>query len=387
MQEVKVKLVKNINRINPNDWDACACPETKIGCRAIDPFTTHRFLAALEKSKSVGGETGWIPHHLVAKINNSIVGVMPLYLKSNSQGEYIFDHNWAHAYIQAGGNYYPKFQVAVPFTPVTGKRLLTKPGMAQKIEPILVEAVKKFARENQISSIHFTFCSSEEVKSVGERSLLSRQSLQYHWLNQGYENFDVFLSKLSSRKRKQIKKERKVVSQLDVDIMQLTGDDINSAVWDDFWIFYQDTGARKWGTPYLTRSFFDIVHKNMRDDILLVVAKRKNRYIAAALNFIGKDALFGRYWGCLEHHTFLHYELCYYQAIEYALKHKLRKIEAGAQGEHKLSRGYLPMITNSMHWFLNERFSEAVGEYVNQEKKLVQKQYHEMLRQTPFKNS
>ena len=385
MTSIKVSLIKNIKDIDQSIWDSCACPEVKNGSRPIDPFTTFRFLSALEESKSVGEGTGWIPHYLLAKDSGVVVAVMPLYLKSHSQGEYIFDHNWAQAYTQAGGRYYPKLQISVPFTPVSGRRILAKQGMEMVAGSALIEATKKIAKDNNVSSIHLTFCTEKEVGCSQQWDLLDRKNLQYHWTNIGYENFDHFLSHLSSRKRKAVKRERRTALEFGGKIQQLTGNNITPEVWDSFWNFYQDTGQRKWGTPYLTRSFFDIMQENMREDILLVVAERDQKPIAAALNFIGRDSLYGRYWGCSEDHSCLHYELCYYQAIDYALRNKLRTVEAGAQGEHKVARGYLPSITNSMHWFSNKDFSRAVEKYLTEEKLIMDDQYMQILKEGPFK--
>ena len=387
MNKITVSLIKNIKEIDPFIWDSCACPESINGSRPIDPFTTFRFLSALEESKSVGEGTGWIPHYLIAKESKAVVAVMPLYLKNHSQGEYIFDHNWAQAYTQGGGRYYPKFQIAVPFTPVSGRRVLAKIGMEAVAGSALIEAAKKIAKENNISSLHLTFCSDNEVEHSKQWDLLSRKNLQYHWTNKGYVNFDHFLSHLSSRKRKVLKKERRTALEFGGTIRQLTGDNITPELWDSFWNFYQDTGERKWGTPYLTRKFFDIIQENMREDILLVVAERDQKHIAGALNFIGRDSLYGRYWGCNEEHSCLHYELCYYQAIDYALSNKLDTVEAGAQGEHKIARGYLPSITNSMHWFLNEDFSNAVEKYLFEEKLIMEDQFMQILQEGPFKKT
>ena len=386
MKKLTVTLIKSIKEIDPVIWDSCACPESINGSRPIDPFTTFRFLSALEESKSVGEGTGWIPHYLLAKESDVVVGVMPLYLKNHSQGEYIFDHNWAQAYTQAGGRYYPKFQISVPFTPVSGRRILTKSGMEVVVGSALIDATKKIAKDNNVSSIHLTFCSEKEVECSQKWELLTRKNLQYHWTNKDYEDFDHFLSYLSSRKRKALKKERRTALEFGGKIHQFTGDDITPDLWDSFWNFYQDTGKRKWGTPYLTRSFFDIMQKTMRDDILLVVAERGQKHIAAALNFIGCDSLYGRYWGCNEDHSCLHYELCYYQAIDYAISNKLGTVEAGAQGEHKVARGYLPAITNSMHWFLDKNFSNAVEGYLGEEKLIMEDQFMQILKEGPFKH-
>ena len=385
MTDIKVTLINTLKDIDPLIWDQCACPETKNGARPLDPFTTFRFLFALEESKSVGENTGWVPHYLIASRKSSVLGVMPLYLKGHSQGEYIFDHNWAQAYSQAGGHYYPKFQIAVPFTPVSGRRLLVKPGHESSVSEALIGAAKQIAIDNQVSSIHFTFCADCEVELAEKWQMLGRKSLQYHWLNNSYKDFEDFLSNLSSRKRKAIKKERRVALQFGGEISQFSGADITPNLWDSFWKFYQDTGARKWGVPYLKRSFFDIVQEKMRDDVLLVMAHRDGKYIAGALNFIGRDTLFGRYWGCNEDHSCLHYELCYYQAIDYALSQQLKKVEAGAQGEHKLARGYMPAITNSMHWFLDKKFHSAVEKYLNEERAIIHDQYNNILIDGPFK--
>ena len=385
MSNIKVTLIKSLKDMDPLVWDQCACPEAHGGGRPYDPFTTFRFLFALEESKSVGPGTGWEPHYLIAWQRNSAIGAMPFYLKSHSQGEYIFDHNWAQAYSQAGGHYYPKFQIAVPFTPVSGRRLLVKPGHESSVSEALIGAAKQIAIDNQVSSIHFTFCADCEVELAEKWQMLGRKSLQYHWLNNSYRDFEDFLSNLSSRKRKAIKKERRVALQFGGEISQFSGTDITPNLWDSFWKFYQDTGARKWGVPYLKRSFFDIVQEKMRDDVLLVMAHRDGKYIAGALNFIGRDTLFGRYWGCNEDHSCLHYELCYYQAIDYALSQQLKKVEAGAQGEHKLARGYMPAITNSMHWFLDKKFHSAVERYLNEERSIIHDQYNHILIDGPFK--
>ena len=387
MKKITVSLIKSIKEIDPFSWDACACPESINGSRPIDPFTTFRFLSALEESKSVGEGTGWIPHYLLAKESEVVVAVMPFYLKTHSQGEYIFDHNWAQAYTQAGGLYYPKFQIAVPFTPVSGRRVLAKVGMEEEAGSALIQAAKQIAKDNNISSIHLTFCSEKEVNFSQKWDLLSRKNLQYHWTNEGYENFDHFLSDLSSRKRKVIKKERRTALEFGGTIRQLTGDEITPDLWESFWEFYQDTGERKWGTPYLTRPFFDVIQENMRKDVLVVVAERDQKHIAGALNFIGRDSLYGRYWGCNEDHSCLHYELCYYQAIDYAVSNKLGTVEAGAQGEHKVARGYLPAITNSMHWFLNQDFSNSVEKYLDEEKLIVEDQFTQILSEGPFKQA
>ncbi len=347
------------------EWDNCACPETGP---PKDPFTTHRFLLALEQSGSVGADSGWQPRHLAARRGGELRGVMPLYAKSHSQGEYIFDFNWAHAYEQAGGNYYPKLQSAVPFTPATGRRLLAPTDAGRTA---LLQGAVQVAKQNKISSFHMTFCTDDEFELGGEFGLMQRTTQQFHWVNQGYGCFDDFLAKLSSRKRKNIRKERRVAQAFGGEIQSLTGDQILPEHWDAFWHFYQDTGARKWGTPYLTREFFTIAQETLRDDILLVLAKCDGRYVAGALNFIGAETLYGRYWGAVEDHPCLHFELCYYQAIDAAIARGLTRVEAGAQGEHKLARGYLPVPVHSLHWIADDGFANAVQIFLDAEAKAV----------------
>ena len=366
------------------EWDACACPEAVDG-RALDPFTTHRFLKALEDSGSVGHGSGWAARHLVARLGGQVIGVMPLYAKGHSQGEYVFDHSWAHAYENAGGEYYPKLQCAVPFTPATGRRLLAKPGHERMAHAALLEGAVRLAETNGVSSLHITFCTQEEYGWGGATGLLQRTGQQFHWENRGYETFDDFLAALSSRKRKNIRKERAAAQGFGGEIRALTGDQIAPEHWDYFWAFYQDTGARKWGTPYLTRSFFEIAHDVLRDDIVLVMAERGGRPVAGALNFVGRDVLYGRYWGALEHHACLHFEACYYQAIDWAIGAGLQRVEAGAQGEHKLARGYLPVETHSLHWFRDDGFSRAVAQYLDAERKAIGEDIEVLTGYGPFR--
>jgi uncharacterized protein len=369
--EIEVTSHKSIAQIPAPDWDACACPEASGG-RAVDPFTTHRFLSALEVSGSVGPGTGWQPHHLTARANGQLIAVAPLYAKSHSQGEYIFDHAWAEAWQRAGGRYYPKLQVAVPFTPATGRRLLTAPGWEETGRAALIKAAIGIAENAGISSLHITFCTADEAASGATMGLLSRLTQQYHWENPGYASFEDFLAALSSRKRKTIRKERQVAQGFGGTIRQLTGNAILPEHWDAFWAFYQDTGARKWGRPYLTRAFFDLVHADMRDDVLLVLAERQGQPIAAALNFIGRDTLYGRYWGAREDHPCLHFEACYYQAMDFAIDHRLPRVEAGAQGDHKLARGYLPSPIHSLHWITDPGFRKAVADYLRAESRAIE---------------
>ena len=383
--QIEVEVFGSLDDIPAAEWDACACPEAADGGRPMDPFTTHRFLHALEASGSVGRRSGWQPRYLAARMDGEAIGVAPLYAKGHSQGEYIFDHNWAHAYERAGGQYYPKLQMAVPFTPATGRRFLAKPGQEPTAIAALVEGAVRIAAQNELSSLHVTFCTETEAE-VGERiGLLHRVTQQFHWENPGYVDFDGFLATLSSRKRKNIRKERATAQGFGGEIRMLTGDEIEPAHWDAFWQFYQDTGSRKWGSPYLTRAFFDIAHDTMRDDILLVLAERGGRPIAGALNFIGRETLYGRYWGAIEDHACLHFEACYYQAIDYAITHGLKRVEAGAQGEHKLSRGYLPQQTHSLHWFANDGFAQAVGEYLAAERRAVDEEIEVLTSYGPFR--
>lgn len=375
-----------LSAIGPADWDACACPEAATG-RAIDPFTTYRFLKALEDSDSVGTGTGWDPHYLSAKQDGQIIAVAPLYGKSHSQGEYMFDHNFAHAYERSGGRYYPKLQIAVPFTPATGRRFLTREGFDIQGMSALTQGAVQLASNNGLSSLHATFCTEAEALAGAEMGLLARTSQQYQWANDGYENWEAFLTALSSRKRKTLRKERTVAQGFGGDIIQLTGDQIEPHHWDAMWEFYQDTGARKWGQPYLTRKFFDIAHDRLRDDILLVFAMRDGVPVAGALNFIGRDTLYGRYWGCNEHHPCLHFEICYYQAIDYAIAHGMKRVEAGAQGEHKLARGYLPVATHSLHWFADEGFTQAVADYLKAERAAVDDEIEVLTSYGPFKKA
>jgi len=383
--QLEISALNTLDAIAPEDWDACACPEISDGGRPIDPFTTYRFLKALEDSGSVGVGTGWEPRYLVVRDADEVVAVAPLYAKGHSQGEYIFDHNWAHAWERAGGRYYPKLQIAVPFTPATGRRFLIRPGHEGVGFEALIQGALHIATENNLSSVHATFCTAEEAERGAEIGLLHRVTQQYHWENDGYDSFDDFLAALSSRKRKTLRRERRLGQGFGGDILALTGDEIEPEHWDAFWRFYQDTGARKWGTPYLTRSFFDIAQDVLRDDILLVLAMREGRPIAGALNFIGRNTLYGRYWGAIEHHDCLHFELCYYQAIDFAITHGLATVEAGAQGDHKLARGYLPVETHSLHWMADDGFSRAVEDYLRAERRAIDEDIEVLTSYGPFR--
>jgi hypothetical protein len=384
-QTLRLEIVTSLANVHQEDWDSCACPEMSDKGRPNDPFTTYRFLKALEDSGSVGEGTGWDPCYIMAYQGDELIGCAPMYRKMHSQGEYIFDQNWAHAYERAGGMYYPKLQIAVPFTPATGRRFLVKLHVADIARQALIQGALQFGAQNKMSSLHITFCTKSERELAQSSELLARVTQQFHWENNEYKSFDQFLTSLSSRKRKNIRKERAQAANFGGELVTLTGDQIQPEHWDAFWVFYQDTGARKWGQPYLTRRFFDIAQEHLRDTIALVMAKRDGRYVAGALNFIGRDALFGRYWGCVEDHPCLHFEVCYYQAIDFAIYQRLDRVEAGAQGEHKLSRGYMPRETHSLHWMADVGFQEAVSNYLEAEKKAVTEDIEILTKYGPFR--
>lgn len=379
----ELTLLDGLSEVSATDWDAIAAPEQAQG-RPVDPFTTHRFLSALEASGSTGTGTGWTARPLVLKHDGKLVAATPLYVKSHSQGEYIFDHGWADAFERAGGRYYPKLQVAVPFTPATGRRFLG----ADVHRETLLKGLIGITAQNRLSSLHITFCTADEAEALnGIEGTLHRVTQQFHWENRGYARFDDFMADLSSRKRKTIRKERETARASGLILRALSGDDIQPQHWDAFWEFYQDTGSRKWGTPYLTRRAFDRFHETMRDDMLLVLAFDGDRAVAGALNFIGRDTLFGRYWGCIEDHPCLHFELCYYQAIDWAIANGLSRVEAGAQGEHKLARGYLPTPVHSLHWIAEPSFRRAVADYLQAERRAVDEDIEVLTSYGPFRKT
>ena len=366
-------------------WNACANPE---GERDPHPFTRYEFFSAVEESGSATARTGWRPCHLVVEEDDAIAGILPLYLKNHSQGEYVFDQGWAEALERAGGDYYPKLQASVPFTPVTGSRLLVAPsGDKDSIRTMLLAAGASAVRELHASSLHSTFLTDDEWNAAGQAGYLQRTDQQFHWENRGYANFDEFLAELSSSKRKNLRKERAAVREAGVEFDWLTGRDLTEAVWDQFFTFYMDTGGRKWGHPYLTREFFSRVGASMADQILLVMARVGGRPIAGALNFFGQGVLFGRNWGAVEYLPFLHFETCYYQAIDYAIACKLRKVEAGAQGAHKLMRGYLPAPTYSAHFIAHAGLKRAVADYLDREREAVAEQIDELTELGPFRKT
>lgn len=372
-----LKAYPHINEIGAAAWDPCANPvlsdpDSKV---PFDPFVSYAFLHALEESGSAVPETGWAPYHIglaTEEDEDTILGVVPMYLKNHSQGEYVFDHSWADALERAGGSYYPKLQVSVPFTPATGRRLLT-PSCSDtpQREAALMAGMTQVAEQLNVSSIHVTFATESQWDHMGQAGFLQRTHSQFHWQNQGYSNFDDFLGALSRKKRKNVNRERRDALASGITVEWVTGNDLTEAHWDAFYEFYMDTGYRKWGRPYLTREFFSCIGETMPDDVLLILAKREGKYIAGAINFIGGECLFGRNWGCTEHHRFLHFEICYYQAIDFAIQRGLNRVEAGAQGSHKLARGYMPSHTYSAHWIVNPSFRDAVDRYLEDEREYV----------------
>jgi predicted N-acyltransferase len=408
--ELRVRIIPSLAEVPAAAWDACAgqskrsaiaadlqiplsdensgtSPELLTRGQAGNPFVSHAFLSALEQSGSVGGRTGWQPRHLLAEdTSGTLLGAAPCYVKSHSRGEYVFDYGWADAFERAGGDYYPKLLVAVPFTPVTGPRLLAVPGpLAEGVRGGLADALVEITNASDLSSAHINFLPDADWRALGARGFQQRTDQQFHWENHGYATFDDFLGALASRKRKTIRRERKEALAPGIEVRWLTGSDLTEGIWDAFFAFYMDTGSRKWGRPYLTRDFFSFVGEKMRDRILLVMARRGGRWIAGAINFIGGDTLYGRNWGAIEHHPFLHFELCYYQAMDYAIAHKLDWVEAGAQGEHKLARGYMPTTTHSAHFIANPALRRAVADFLARERAYVEAAGEELAGYAPFR--
>jgi predicted N-acyltransferase len=380
-----IRVVSSLKDIAATDWNACAADASG----AVDPFLDHAYFLSLEESRSAVRETGWLGHHLVLEDGNGIRGIMPCYLKGHSRGEYVFDAGWAEAYERAGGRYYPKLQASVPFTPATGRRLLVPPGESgNAAQAALVQGAAQVALKLGVSSLHVTFCPEDEWALMGEAGYLQRTDTQFHFENEGYATFEDFLGALSSRKRKVIRRERReALEGRGITIRRLTGADLTEEVWDAFFAFYMDTGSRKWGRPYLTRSFFSLIGQRMADRILLLMAEREGRYIAGAINFIGSDVLYGRHWGAVEEHSFLHFEVCYYQAIDYAIAHGLRRVEAGAQGEHKLARGYRPVTTRSAHFIADPGLRRAIADYLERERRYVADAVEELGALAPFRRA
>lgn len=386
--EFRIRIVNSFNDIDQKDWAGLSgTARSEEQDVQYNPFVSHAYLWALEAAGCATAETGWLGQHLLLETSGgALLGGLPCYLKNHSQGEYVFDHGWADAFERAGGNYYPKLQSSIPFTPATGPRLLQRSGNTNPhIRAALASGLMTLTDRLGVSSAHATFVPDNETAAFGEQGYLLRTDQQFHFFNNDYGTYDDFLGTLASRKRKALKKERRVALENDVSIEWLTGDDLTETVWDTFFEFYMDTGSRKWGRPYLTRKFFSLISEKMARDILLVMAKRGGRYVAGAINFIGSDTLYGRHWGCVEDHPFLHFEVCYHQAIDFAIAQGLRTVEAGAQGEHKLSRGYMPVTTNSAHYIRHPGLKNAVADYLNHEREDVAR-IGELLRQHgPFR--
>ena len=407
--EITLEAVSSISQIPAEDWNACANPTPDIhslngldtlassgtktdSCTgsafAYNPFVSHEFFSALEASGSACARTGWGPRHLLARLDGAIAGIVPCYLKSHSQGEYVFDRGWADAYERAGGRYYPKLQASVPFTPAAGPRLLIRDGVdADRIGDALARGLMALCDATKASSAHVTFAREAESKFLAGHGFLQRNDQQFHWHNQGYGGFEDFLAILNSRHRKAIRRERREALANGITIHALTGSDITEETWDAFFDFYMDTGSRKWGRPYLTRSFFSLIGQSMAEDVLLVMARRAGRWIAGAINFIGSDTLFGRNWGAIEHHPFLHFEVCYYQAIDFAIQRGLKTVEAGAQGEHKIARGYLPQTTYSAHYIADPDLRRAISDYLRHERAYVAEAARELTEAGPFRKA
>jgi uncharacterized protein len=386
--ELRVRALRAVGKVDSGAWDNCANPACEADREVTyNPFISHAFLSALEDSGSVGGRSGWQAQHLLVEAaDGMLLGAAPCYVKSHSRGEYVFDRGWAEAYERAGGDYYPKLQVAVPFTPATGRRLLVRPGPhAAASEEALVAGLKELCRLDGASGVHVTFATEPECRYLGKQGFLLRTDQQFHWQNASYGSFEDFLTALSARKRKTIRRERRDALANDVTVHWLTGADLTESIWDAFFAFYMETGSRKWGRPYLTRPFYSLVGERMRDRILLVMAKRAGRWIAGAINFIGSHTLFGRHWGAIENHPFLHFELCYYQAIDYAITHKLPFVEAGAQGEHKIARGYMPNTTHSAHYIADPGLRRAIADYLVRERAYVAAAGAELATLAPYR--
>ena len=385
---LQVRAVPGMARFDAAEWDACATsPETLgAGDETFNPFTCHAFLSALEEAGCVSCRTGWLPLHVRVEREGKLVGAAPCYLKSHSQGEYVFDHAWADAYERAGGSYYPKLQVSVPFTPVTGPRFLIAPGEdPDTAAAAIVAGLRALRGETGASSIHVTFMRPREAEQAEALGMLARLDQQFHWENDGYAGFEDFLGALASRKRKAIRRERREALSRGITVEHKTGAEITEADWDAFYEFYCDTGARKWGRPYLNRRFFALIGERMADRILLVIARNGDRPIAGAINFIGDTALYGRNWGCIEDHPFLHFEVCYYQAIDFAIARGLKRVEAGAQGEHKLARGYRPVPMHSAHDIADPGLARAIEDYLKRERGFVRAAIAEYETLSPFR--
>ncbi len=389
LHETKLQVIPSVSEVDARDWDRLANPALlRPDALPQNPFISHVFFRTLEDSGCLDAQSGWHSRHLILKSKETeIVGLMPCFLKDHSMGEYVFDQAWAQAYQRGGGHYYPKLQCAVPFTPVTGKRFLVKQdGHEETYQAALLEAAKEMVDQNGLSSLHITFPTKDEWQQLGkEKNMLQRTDQHPHWENQGYKHFDDFLASLASRKRKGVKKERIQALETGIEVEWISGGDITETHLDAMYQFYVETHSRKWGDPYLNRTFFSLLAQRIPEQILLILAKRDERYIAGAFNMVGSDALFGRYWGCLEQHKCLHFEICYYQAIEYAIAKGLKFVNAGAGGGHKLARGYLPKQSFSLHYIANPQFREILKHHLEQEREFVDMDIEELTARGPFR--
>ena len=385
---LSIRIEKSFSAISPEGWSRLSGTSPASSTEVpYNPFLSHAFLSAMEESGSATAKTGWLGHHLLLENDEGVlIGAIPGYLKSHSQGEYVFDHGWADAFERAGGHYYPKLPCSVPCTPAPRPRRRVSSGDDRdSIELTLAAGLQEVTRQLGVSSAHVTFVAEDQIAAFEEAEYLHRTDKQFHFINDGYANHDAFLDTLASRKRKALKKERRAAVENGISIDWLTGKDLTEGIWDQFYEFYMDTGGRKWGRPYLTRKFYSLIGKRMPDDILLVMAKRDGKYIAGAINFIGGDTLYGRHWGCIEDHPFLHFEVCYHQAIDFALAKGLKRVEAGAQGEHKLARGYLPVTTHSMHYIAHPGLRRAVADYLERERHEVEYMNEYLSEHSPFR--
>jgi uncharacterized protein len=381
-RSVRAEVVPRMAEVAADAWDRCANPDPAT----FNPFITHGFLKALEDAGCVGGRSGWSPQHILLNAGGELIGCAPCYLKSHSQGEYVFDHSWAEAYANAGGRYYPKLQIAVPFTPVPGRRLLVRgEAEADGNEVLLAAAATELAKRCHASGVHITFLDEGACCRLGELGFLARNDQQFHWRNAGYASFEDFLSSLASRKRKAVRKERLEALSDGISIEWIRGKHITEGHWDAFFAFYMDTGSRKWGRPYLNRKAFSLIGAAMGESCLLMFANRGKRPVAGALHMVGGDCLYGRYWGAIEHHPCLHFEICYYQAIEFAIRHRLARAEAGAQGQHKLARGYLPSKTYSAHYIADPSLRRAVADYLVRERAYIDAAGAQLAQYAPFR--
>ena len=380
--KILISVENSLKDISKKEWNNCANPNSND----YSPFVSYDFLRSLEESNSINSNSGWYSSYFIARDTaNKIIGCIPSYLKNNSSGEYVFDYSWAEAYQRIGRSYYPKLQISIPFTPVTAPKLLTLKSKNQDVEKALLYGIENFCKNNSLSSAHLTFLTKKDLELIKHQGWLIRTDQQFHWHNDNYRDFEDFLDALSSRKRKNIRKERDEANKKGIEIEILNDSNITEHHWDHFYNFYLNTSMRKWGQPYLERKFFSLVGNTLSKDILLIMAKHNKKYIAGALNFLGSNTIFGRNWGCIEDHKNLHFELCYYRAIEYAIKNKFTKVEAGAQGAHKISRGYKPSTTYSAHWIKDIDFSEAISNYLKDERQYIQRNIDKLNEYIPFK--